>query len=210
MKFFLAEFFGTALMVLFGTLSIVLSHQLAFVNDFVISLSFGFIVMVMIYIFRNISGAHINPAVSLGFYLLKKLSSPLLFLYVFAQLLGGTFASFLISILFPNTIAFGETVPQVGIGEALFIEIFISMILMAAILWIANHKQWSKFTPPVVGIVVCILAYIFGPYTGASMNPARSFGPAMFSNTISVLYLYFIGPCLGTTIGCLAYKMITS
>jgi len=210
MKFFFAEFFGTALMVLFGTLSIVLSHQLAFINDFVISLSFGSIVMVMIFIFRKISGAHINPAVSLGFYLLKKLSSRLLFLYAFAQLLGGTFASFLISILFPNTITFGETIPQIGIGEALFIEIFISMILMAAILWIANHKQWSKFTPLVVGMVVCILAYIFGPYTGASMNPARSFGPALFSNSITVLWLYFIGPCLGTTIACSVYKIITS
>lgn len=210
MKAYLAEFFGTFIMVLVGTSTIVASSYFSLVNNLVISASFGIIVMTMIYVFRGTSGAHINPAVSLAFFFMGDLSLSRFLIYLFCQLLGGVAASTVVSLLFPLTKSFGETTPSIEPLFAFGIELLISAVLMTSIVFIAFHKKWSNLTAPFVGFVVFVLAFFFGPYTGASMNPARTFGPAIFSQTTDFLWLYFTAPFLGTSIIGFAYRAFTN
>ena len=186
----LAEFFGTALMVGAGCGSIAFGASGA-----VVSLSFGIGVTVAILIFQPISGAHINPAVSIAFFRTGHLEKEALFPYIVAQLSGGAFAAFLLKGAGPTKIA-----TDVSISTAGLIEVFITFSLMASIYWIVLRSQTHISIAIFVGFVVALLAFMFGPLTGASMNPARTFGPNIFAGEASSILFYSFTTGIGALI----------
>lgn len=175
-----AEFIGTAWMVTIGCGSVALEA-----SPLLTSASFGFSVMVAILVLQPISGAHINPAVTLAFYRSGHLERSAVAPYISAQLLGGFTAGLLLNGAGPTTVA-----PDVSMVAAAAIEVFITFSLMASIYWIVVRSQTHISIAVVVGLTVTILAFLFGSFTGASMNPARTFGPNIFSGNVSIIPFY--------------------
>ena len=186
----MAEFIGTALMVGVGCGSVAYGA-----SNLVISLSFGIAVTVAILIFQPISGAHINPAVSIAFWRTGHLEKEALVPYILAQLSGAFFAAFLLQGAGPTRV-----VDDISIFTGGLIEVFITFSLMASIYWIVVRSQTHISIAFFVGFVVALLAFIFGPLTGASMNPARTFGPNVFEGLYSSLPFYSITTILGALI----------
>ncbi len=186
----LAEFFGTALMVGVGCGSIAMgaSHTM-------VSLSFGIAVTAAILIFQPISGAHINPAVSIAFFRTGHLEKRALVPYILAQLSGASVAAFFLQGVGPTRRA-----ADVSIYTGGLIEVFITFSLMASIYWIVLRSQTHISIAVFVGFVVALLAFIFGPLTGASMNPARTFGPNMFAEEASSILFYSSTTVIGALI----------
>jgi len=191
-----AEFIGTAWMVAIGTGSVALGASLL-----VVSLSFGFAVTVAILVLRGMSGAHINPAVSSAFVVTGHLPRHLWLGYVLAQGAGGLLGSgFVLLFLGPEELAPTALAEGVTLSSAIGIEVGITAALMASILAVVAWRDDSTPTVAVVvGATVAVLAFFFGPLTGASMNPARTLGPNLLSGA-GGLFLY----TLSTTAGALA------
>lgn len=182
----MAEFLGTALMVGIGCGSIAIGASGA-----VVSISFGVAVTIAILVFQPISGAHINPAVSLAFFRSGHLEKEAVVPYIVSQLSGAAFAAFLLDGVGPTTVA-----DDVSFQTASTIEVFITFALMASIYWIVVRSQTHVSIAIFVGFVVALLAFLFGPLTGASMNPARTFGPNIFSGLyFSILFYSFMTVC---------------
>ncbi|MDE0557599.1 MAG: aquaporin family protein [Candidatus Poseidoniaceae archaeon] len=182
-----AELSGTALMVAVGCGSIAYGASLP-----IICLSFAVAVTTAILIFGPISGAHINPAVSIAFYRHGDLEKDALIPYVSAQITGGILAAIAISGAGPTTIAANH-----NYLSAFFIEVFITFVLMANILWIISNSNNRIIIASWIGGWVGILAFLFGPATGASMNPARTIGPNLISGIYSSMPLYIISTIIG-------------
>lgn len=186
----MAEFIGTALMVGVGCGSVAYGA-----SNLVISLSFGMAVTVAILIFQPISGAHINPAVSIAFWRSGHLENEALAPYILAQLGGASFAAYMLQGAGPT-----KLVEEISIVSGGVIEVFITFTLMASIYWIVVRSQTHISIAFFVGFVVALLAFIFGPLTGASMNPARTFGPNMFEGLYSSIPFYSFTTVLGAFI----------
>jgi len=186
----MAEFFGTALMVGVGCGSIALGA-----SDIVVSISFGIAVTVAILIFHPISGAHINPAVSLAFFRSGHLEKEALIPYIIAQISGATVAAYILHGVGPTQITEDVSLPAAGL-----IEIFITFSLMASIYWIVLRSQTHISIAVFVGFVVALLAFLFGPTTGASMNPARTFGPNLISGEVASIPFYSFTTAFGACI----------
>ena len=186
----MAEFLGTALMVGAGCGSIALGASGA-----VVSISFGAAVTVAILIFQPISGAHINPAVSLAFFRSGHLEKEAVIPYIASQLSGALFAAFWLGGVGPTSIA-----DDVSMASASMIELFITFALMASIYWIVLRSKTHVFIAVFVGFVVAVLAYFFGPLTGASMNPARTFGPNIIAGMSSNIPFYIFMTVCGAWI----------
>lgn len=182
-----AELSGTALMVAVGCGSIAYGASLP-----IICLAFAVAVTTAILIFGPISGAHINPAVSIAFYRHGNLEKNALIPYISAQIIGGILAAITISGAGPTTIAANH-----NYLSAFFIEVFITFVLMANILWIIGNSDNRIIISSWIGGWVGILAFLFGPATGASMNPARTIGPNLISGIYSNMPLYIISTIIG-------------
>ena len=193
-----AEFFGTAVMVFLGCYSIKLGY-----SDFLISSTFGIAVFLAILLFRDISGAHINPAVSIAFYRSNHLEKKALFPYISAQMLGGLSGAIIVG-------KYGMTEFKVSLGYGMIIEIFITFILMSSIYLIISKTDNTKIVSIWVGSVVGILAFIFGRFTGASMNPARTLGPNIISGEHVNLPAFFISTIIGALLAAELYNSIKS
>lgn len=198
MKKFLAEAVGTFVLVFVGTGAIVLNDLSdGQISHLGVSLSFGLAVTAMIYAFARVSGAHINPAVSLAFWTNRQLESKLVFPYLLAQLTGGMVASLLLSFVAPEHHTLGATLPQTGWGTSAALEFGMSFILMLLILYVSNLGAKTLHPAALsIGALVAMEAYFGGPYTGASMNPARSFAPALISGISDYIWLYLSIPVL--------------
>ena len=191
-----AEAFGTFFLVFAGTGAIVFE-----VPHVGVALAFGLAVMTMIYAVGEVSGAHLNPAVTLGFVAARRFPAKDAVPYVIAQLAGAFAASAFLQAITPHEPhRLGQTLPAYGVSPraALVVEAILTLVLMYAILSVVAAK------PPVrvlgggiVGAVVGLEALFAGPITGASMNPARSLAPALVSGYPSMTGLYFAGPVLG-------------
>ena len=186
----MAEFLGTALMVGVGCGSIALGA-----SDAVVSISFGAAVTVAILIFQPISGAHINPAVSLAFFRSGHLEKEAVIPYIASQLSGALFAAFWLDGAGPTSVA-----EDVTMASASMIEVFITFVLMASIYWIVLRSKTHVSIAVFVGFVVAALAYFFGPLTGASMNPARTFGPNIIAGMASSISFYSFSTICGAWI----------
>ncbi|MGL4422736.1 MAG: MIP/aquaporin family protein [Gemmataceae bacterium] len=194
-----AEAFGTFAMVFAGTGAMIINatHGGA-ITHVGIALTFGLIVMAMIYTVGDVSGAHMNPAVTLGFWAAQQIPGRIVLPYILSQCLGALLASGVLKFLYPAHPTLGATLPSVPVGQAVLIEFILTLLLMVVIL---SVPTWASAKQPlagmVIGSVVGLEALFAGPATGASMNPARSLAPALLSGQVQHLWIYIIAPVLG-------------
>jgi aquaporin NIP len=175
-----------------------------------IGLVFGLVIMVMIYAGGHLSGAHYNPSVTIAFTLARHFPVRDALAYVAAQLTGATAAALLLLAAWPETPAhLGATLPTIASGTALVYEIVLTAFLMFVITAVATDTRAVGAAAAIaIGGTVGLDALFGGPITGASMNPARSFGPALASGTWSSFWLYVAGPIVGAIIGVFAYELV--
>jgi MIP family channel proteins len=171
---------------------------------------FGLVIMVMIYATGHLSGAHINPAVTIAFTLTRHFPVRDAAAYVAAQLVGATAGALLLLAAWSDKpAALGATVPSVGAGTALLYEVVLSALLMFVIVAVATDTRAVGAAAAIaIGGTVALDALFGGPLTGASMNPARSFGPALAAGEWRDFWIYALGPVLGATLGAGAYEII--
>jgi aquaporin NIP len=175
-----------------------------------VSLTFGLIVMAMIYATGHLSGAHINPAVTVAFTLTRHFPAREAAAYIAAQLAGATAGALTLAAVWTDKPAdLGATVPSVGAGSALVYEIALTAILMFVIVAVATDTRAVGAAAAIaIGGAVGLDALFGGPVTGASMNPARSLGPALVSGEWTDFWLYVVGPVAGATLAAFAYQAI--
>jgi MIP family channel proteins len=177
-----------------------------------VSLAFGLVIMVMICATGHLSGAHINPAVTIAFTLTRHFPGRDAVAYIAAQVIGATAGALLLLALWTSKPAqLGATVPGAGIstGTALVYEMVLTAFLMFVIIAVATDTRAVGAAAAIaIGGTVGLDALFGGPITGASMNPARSFGPALASGTWTDFWVYVVGPIVGAAIGALAYQYI--
>jgi len=171
---------------------------------------FGLIIMVMIYATGHLSGAHINPAVTVAFTLTRHFPPRDAVAYVVAQFVGATAGALvLLAAWTDKPAALGATVPSVATGTALLYEVVLSALLMFVIVAVATDTRAVGAAAAIaIGATVALDALLGGPLTGASMNPARSFGPALAAGEWTDLWLYVVGPVAGAALGAGAYQAI--
>ena len=204
-KKLIAEFLGTFVLVAAGTGAVAMDASVL-----VISLAFGFAVWSMILVFGKWSGAHLNPVVSIIFALHGKLAKQALLPYLLSQCLGATAGALLVYTL-NEKVAAGLTLPseQISSNGAFGIEVGITFVLMFTILrapcLVGNSIHRIAL---LVGGTVGVNAYLFGPMTGASMNPARTLGPALVAGNLDYLWLYLFATVLGGTVALAIHKAI--
>jgi aquaporin NIP len=175
-----------------------------------VALTFGLVIMAMVYATGHLSGAHINPAVTLAFTLTRHFPTRDAAAYVTAQLTGAALGALLLLAVWPDGPAeLGATVPQVGAGSALVYEAVMTAILMFVIMAVATDTRAAGAAAAIsIGGVIGLDALFGGPVTGASMNPARSFGPALVAGEWTDFWVYVVGPIVGAGIGAGAYQVV--
>jgi aquaporin NIP len=201
-KKIICEAFGTFCLVFAGTGAIVINEITSgAVTHIGISLTFGLIVLAMIYSIGEISGAHINPAVTLAFTIAGRFPICNLLPYIFAQIAGAFAASLLIRLMFSAKSTLGTTIPSGSDAQSFILELLLSMILMFVILRVSTgSKEKSVIAGIAVGSVVALEALFGGPISGASMNPARSIAPALVSFHLKHSWIYLAGPTIGMAV----------
>lgn len=206
MKRLFAEALGTYLLVFCGagaaTINEVTDGAVTHVG---VAITFGLIVTTIILLFGKISGAHVNPAVSIALFVNRQLNGKRLIGYLCAQVFGGVLAGFSLYMLFPSSIHLGTTFPANGIMQSFVLEVMLTFLLMLTILRITSQN--SLYDLPiiasVIGGVVLLEAMFAGPICGASMNPARSIGSALFTSHINVVWIYIVAPIVGALLAVL-------
>ncbi|HEU5252230.1 MAG TPA: MIP family channel protein [Solirubrobacterales bacterium] len=175
-----------------------------------IALVFGLIVMAMVYATGHLSGAHLNPAVTLAFALTRHFPRAEAAAYLVAQVLGAIAAAALLAAVWAgDPAALGTTVPSVGGGSAFVYEVVLTAFLMFVIMAVATDTRAIGAAAAIaIGGTVGLDALFGGPVTGASMNPARSLGPALVSGELGSLWIYLTAPLLGAALGALAYQLV--
>ena len=196
---YIAEGVGTFALVFTGCGAIIVNETFNGILGHVgVSMVFGLIVMAMIYAVGNISGAHLNPAVTLGFRFAGRLKSRIVPYYISSQLLGAVAAAAMLHFLFPEHDTLGVTMPSITIPQAFVMEVLLSFFLMFVILNISTgHMEKGIMAGVAVGGTIALEALFGGPVTGASMNPARSLGPALISGHYESLWIYLTAPVVG-------------
>lgn len=205
-----AEFIGTFALVFAGCGSVMLAERVpGSISPSAISLVFGLIVASMIYAIGHISGAHINPAVTLAFSIARHFPKSEIILYWAAQFSGAFAASFALYLLLPPGAGYGATIPAVGTFAAVGMEGVLSFLLMFVVMSVATDtRAVGTMAGAAVGGIVTVCAILGGPLTGASMNPARSLAPAVFESRVGELWIYFVGPFVGMTLAAVIYECI--
>jgi len=205
-----AEFIGTFALVFAGPGAAVIdAYTHGGVTPVGIGLTFGLVVGVMIYSIGHISGAHINPAVTLAFAVMRHFPKRDVPGYILAQLCGAAAASLLTRSLYGDTAHLGATLPSHGAGQAVALETALTFFLMFVIMAVATDvRAVGEAAALAIGGYVALAATFAGPIAGASMNPARSFGPALVSNDWTAWWVYWIGPIVGALLGALAYQLV--
>jgi aquaporin Z len=198
-KKLLAEFLGTFALVFAGTGAIVINHAShGAITHAGIALTFGLVVLAMIYALGDVSGAHLNPAVTTAFAVARRFPWAEVPGYVGAQLAGAFAASGLLRVLFPADDTLGATLPAGTAGQSFVLELVLTFLLMLVILSVSTGAKEKGITAGIaVGAVIALEAMFAGPICGASMNPARSVAPAVVGGHLEQLWVYLAGPVLG-------------
>jgi aquaporin NIP len=204
-----AEAIGTFALVFAGAGAVVVdarTHELGHVG---VAITFGLVIMAMIYAVGHISGAHFNPAVSFAFALTRHFPWPRVAAYWAAQLAGALLAAALIRGSLGSDAHVGSTVPSGSQGQSFLWELVLTFFLMFVIMAAATDtRAVGEAAAIAIGATVGLDAMFGGPISGASMNPARSIGPAIVSGNLHALWLYVVAPLAGATLGALAYQLI--
>jgi aquaporin Z len=210
MKKYIAEFIGTFAMIFCGTGAMTINEVTGGdVTHVGIGITWGLIVMAMIYAFGEISGAHFNPAVSIAFAYAKKFSWKEVPKYIFFQVAGAFAASLLLMWLFPKSEFLGSTIPTVDVWRAFVLELLLTFFLMIIIINVSTgSKEMGTMAEIAIRSVVLLEALFAGPITNASMNPARSLAPNIVSGNIQGLWLYMIAPILGALLAVMSCKLV--
>lgn len=194
-----AEAFGTFALVLAGTGAITVNDVSGGTITHVgIALTFGLVVMAMIYAVGDVSGAHLNPAVTLGFWVARRFPGRSVAPYLGSQLVGAMAASLVLRVLFPGHLTLGATLPSASAAQALVVETILTLLLMFVILSVSTGSRETGILAGVaIGAVVAFEAMFAGPISGASMNPARSLAPALVTGQLQSSWVYIVGPVAG-------------
>jgi len=210
MKKYCSEFIGTFFLVFAGTGAIIINDLTGGqITHLGVALTFGLVVMVMIYSIGNVSGAHMNPSVTLGFFMSGRLEKQQIFPYIASQFLGAMCASLTLRLLFLSHPDLGTTIPSGSVFQAFVMETLLSFLLMFVILNISTStKEKDLIAGMVVGATIALEALFAGPITGASMNPARSLGPALVSGHLQYVWIYLTAPVLGAILACPICRLI--
>jgi aquaporin Z len=210
MKKYVAEIIGTFALVFCGPGAIVINDVSGGVVTHVgVAITFGLVVMAMIYSLGDISGAHINPAVTIAFWVAGKFEGKELLPYIAAQLIGALLACYVLKFLFPDHETLGATLPSGSVSQSFVLEIILTYFLMLVIIGVTSGtKELALLAGVAIGGTVMFEAMFAGPITGASMNPARSIGPAVISGNLQHLWLYIAAPIIGSVSAVITYKFI--
>jgi MIP family channel proteins len=205
----LAELIGTFALVFAGAGAIMVdakTHQLGHVG---VAISFGLVIMAMIYGVGHISGAHFNPAVSFGFALTRHFPWRRVAGYWAAQVAGALLAAAILRGSLGNVAHVGATLPSGSQGQSFLWEVVLTFFLMFVIMAVATDtRAVGEAAAIAIGGTVGLDAMFGGPISGASMNPARSLGPALVSGDLHALWLYLSAPLVGAALGGLAYQFV--
>jgi MIP family channel proteins len=205
-----AEAVGTFALVFAGCGAIVTDHQRAGAVGVVgVGLVFFLVLLAAIAALGHVSGAHFNPAVSLSFFLTRHLPARELAAYWGAQLAGAVLAALLLAGIWAGHPAdLGATVPTIAPGRAVLAEATLTALLMLVIMSVATDTRAVGAPAALaIGAAVGLAAIAFGPLTGASLNPARSLGPALVSGQWHDFWIYLAGPLVGAPLGALTYEL---
>lgn len=207
----LSEFIGTFTLVFIGCSAVALTVAQggSLLNS---AFAFGLALMTIIYVWGSYSGAHVNPAVSFGFAVAGQMNWGLMLGYWIAQLLGGIAAAALVAYFFGTATGAGASVgvlTNTDAWKAVLLEAFLTFFLVIAYLFIYRNPFLAIVSGIAIGLVLTFAMLAGGYLTGASLNPARSLGPAIFSNNIGTWWIYIVGPLLGALVAALIYKLFT-
>jgi aquaporin Z len=205
-----AEMVGTFTLVFAGTGAIVInSVSGGTVSHVGVGLTFGLVVLAMIYAVGDVSGAHLNPAVTLGFFAARRFKGLWVIPYIAAQSVGAILASCMLVMMFPAHPTLGATLPAGDAGQSFVLEVILTFILMFVILSVSTGAKEKGITAGIaVGAVIALEALFAGPISGASMNPARSLAPALVSFHLEHLWIYLTAPVLGALASVLACRCV--
>jgi len=219
MKKFCAEFIGTAVLVFMGCGAAVFLGAAADGGHLAVALAFGLSIVAMAYVIGNVSGCHINPAVSLGALLDKRIGGKDFICYVVAQVLGaisGAALLFAVSTLsgtdLTGALGSNGVANAGGIGGGLIVEIVLTFIFVLTILGVTADSSKGNVAGIVIGLTLTFVHIVGIPLTGTSVNPARSIGPALFAGgqALTDLWVFIVGPLVGAAIAACVYKLVAA
>ncbi len=210
LKKYISEFIGTFTMVFCGTGAMTINEITGGeITHPGVAITWGLVVMAMIYAFGEISGAHFNPAVTIAFAYSKKFPWPEVPKYIVIQIVAAIAASAVLLFLFPASEYYGATIPTVDVYRAFVLELLLTFFLMVVIINVSTgSKEVGVMAGIAVGGVILLEAMFAGPITKASMNPARSIGPALISGHLEHLWLYILAPILGALLAVMSCKWV--
>jgi aquaporin Z len=210
MRKLVAELLGTYFLVFAGTGAIVINDvSRGTVSHVGIAFTFGLIVVAMIYAIGDVSGCHLNPAVTLGFFAARRFNGRSVLPYIASQCLGATLASLTLRLMFPGHPTLGATSPSGPPLQSFVLELILTLILMFVILSVSTGaKEKGLLAGVAVGSIIALEALFAGPISGASMNPARSLAPAIVSLNLNSLWIYLGAPVLGALASVLACRCV--
>jgi aquaporin Z len=202
---YIVEFIATFIMVFAGCGAIIIDNLTGAIGHIGIALTWGFVVVALIYTFGHISGAHMNPAVTIAFTYIKEFEKKDLIPYIIAQIFGAILACVILYVLFleehksMKELAYlGTTIPRGSLMQTFILEFILTFILMLVICGSAIHgKAIKSFAGIAIGFTIGLEAMFAGPISNASMNPARSFAPALISGNLETVWLYIVATIFG-------------
>jgi aquaporin NIP len=208
-RLLLAEAIGTFALVFAGAGAVMVNAKTEALGHVGVAITFGLVIMAMVYAVGHVSGAHFNPAVSFAFALTRHFPWPRVGAYWTAQVAGALVAAALLRASLGDVAEVGATLPSGSQGQSFLWELVLTFFLMFVIMAVATDtRAVGEAAAIAIGGTIALDAMVGGPVSGASMNPARSLGPALISGELHALWLYLLAPLLGAAIGALAYQLV--
>ncbi len=208
-----AEFIGTFMLVFLGAAAVLSQQYTANLGTVGVALAHGFALMVIVYAFGRVSGAHVNPAVTLGFWATRQMNASESARYIASQLLGAVFAGFLLLLVFPGAEATNLGVPELSLGvdfwQGALFEAALTFLLVLVVLAVSSNPNSAPFSGLAIGLTLAASILVAGDWTGGALNPARAFGPAVASGFWEGHAAYWLGPVFGALVAAFVYPLVT-